>query len=75
MTYMFEVTVIRRFVGNGIQLPVGLSVHVPFELPYGVVSLPAGKKRIIEAFRMQCGIDLSGCPAAISSAYMKEVRD
>jgi len=31
MTYMFQVTVKNKYVGGGVQLPVGLSVRVPYE--------------------------------------------
>lgn len=70
MTYMFEVTVKNKYVGGGIQLPQGLSVRVPYEFTSSPISTCAGRQKIIEAFRMQCGIDLSKCPTAISSAYM-----
>lgn len=71
---MFEVTVIHKFVGNGIQLPVGLSVKVPYEFTSSPIVSLAGKQRIIQAFAQQCGIDLSHCPAAICSGYMEAKR-
>lgn len=74
MTYMFEVTVIRKFVGGGIQLPVGLSVRVPYESTSSPVFSTEGKRRIVQAFAQQCGIDLSRCPAAICSGYMEARR-
>ncbi len=74
MTYMFEVTVIRKFVGGGIQLPVGLSVRVPYESTSSPVFSTDGKRRIVQAFAQQCGIDLSRCPAAICSGYMEARR-
>ena len=74
MTYMFEVTVTHKFVGGGIQLPVGLSVRVPYDSTSSPVYTTDGKQRIIQAFAQQCGIDLSRCPAAICSGYMAAKR-
>lgn len=70
MTYMFQVTVKNKYVGNGIQLPVGLSVRVPYESMSSPLTTFAGKQAIANAFAMQCGLDLSRCPSCISSAYM-----
>lgn len=74
MTYMFEVTVVRKFVGGGVQLPVGLSVRVPYEATSSPIVSGIGKQRIIQAFMQQCGIDISNCPSAISSGYMEARR-
>lgn len=74
MTYMFEVAVTHKFVGGGIQLPVGLSVRVPYEFTSSPIVSVAGKQRIIQAFQQQCGIDISRCPAAICSGYMEARR-
>ena len=47
MTYMFEVSVIHKYVGGGIQLPAGLTVRVPYESTSSPVYTTDGKQRII----------------------------
>lgn len=74
MTYMFQVTVKTKYFGCGVQLPVGLSVRVAHDSLTSPLYTTAGKQRIAEAFRMQCGLDLSRCPSAISTAYMTAER-
>ena len=74
MTYIFDVTVTHKFVGGGIQLPVGLSVRVPYEATSSPVYTTDGKQRIRQAFAQQCGIDLRRCHAAICSGYMAAKR-
>jgi len=70
MTYMFQVTVKTKYVGGGIQLPVGLSVRVPHDSISSPLTTFAGKQAIANAFMMQCGLDLSRCPSCVSGAYM-----
>ncbi|MCQ2312605.1 MAG: DUF6140 family protein [Paludibacteraceae bacterium] len=74
MTYMFEVTVKNRYVGGGVQLPVGLSVRVAHDSISSPLFSTSGKQRIAQAFMMQCGLDLSRCASAISTAYMTAER-
>ena len=70
MTYMFEVAVKNRYVGGGVNLPVGLSVRVAHDSMSSPLCSTSGKQRIAQAFMMQCGLDLSRCPSCISTAYM-----
>ena len=70
MTYMFQVTVKNRYIGGGVNLPVGLSVRVPHDSISSPLTSFAGKQAIANAFMMQCGVDLSRCYSCISSAYM-----
>ena len=70
MTYMFQVTVKNRYIGGGVNLPVGLSVRVPHDSISSPLTSFAGKQAIANAFMMQCGVDLSRCSSCISSAYM-----
>lgn len=70
MTYMFQVTVKNRYIGGGVNLPVGLSVRVPHDSISSPLCSTSGKQAIANAFMMQCGIDLSRCSSCISSAYM-----
>lgn len=74
MTYMFEVTVKNRYVGGGVQLPVGLSVRVAHDSISSPLFSTSGKQRIAQAFMMQCGLDLSRCANAISTTYMTAER-
>jgi len=74
MTYMFNVTVKTKYVGGGVQLPVGLSVRVPYESITSPLTTTAGKQAIANAFMMQCGLDLSRCSSCISGAYMMAER-
>ena len=71
MTYMFEVTVTRDFIGGGLRLPAGLSVRVAHDSISSPLYSITGKQKIAQAFAMQCGVDLSHCPTAISTTYMK----
>lgn len=71
MTYMFEVTVTRDYIGGGLRLPAGLSVRVPHDQLSSPLYSTSGKQRIAQAFAMQCGVDLSRCMNAISTTYME----
>lgn len=73
MTYMFEVTVTRDYIGGGLRLPAGLSVRVPHDQLSSPLYSTAGKQRIAQAFAMQCGLDLSRCPTAISTVFMSTI--
>ena len=70
MTYMYEVTMKQKYVGNGMQIPAGLSVRVPHDQMSSPLYSMDGKKRIAQAFMQQCGLDLSRCSHIISTAYM-----
>ena len=70
MTYMYEVTVTRDYIGGGLRLPAGLSVRVPHDQLSSPLYSTTGKQKIAQAFAMQCGIDLSRCPSAINTIYM-----
>lgn len=74
MTYMYEVTVKNKYVGGGVQLPAGLSVRVAYDSMSNPLTTIAGKQAIANAFRMQCGVDLSRCPSCISMVYMTADR-
>lgn len=67
---MFQVTVKNKYVGGGVQLPQGLTVRVAHDSISSPICTNAGKQNIMNAFLMQCGIDLSRCPSAISTAYL-----
>lgn len=71
---MFNVTVKTRYYGGGVQLPAGLSVRVVHDSITSPLYSTSGKQRIVEAFKMQCGIDLSRCSNAINSCYMDAQR-
>jgi len=71
---MFQVTVKTKYVGGGVQLPVGLSVRVPYESFTSPLTTAAGKQAITNAFMMQCGLDLSRCPSCICGVYMTAER-
>ena len=70
MTYMYEVTVTRDYIGGGLRLPAGLSVRVAHDSMSSPLYSTTGKQKIAQAFAMQCGVDLSRCPTAISTTYM-----
>ncbi len=74
MTYMFEVTVTRDYIGGGLRLPAGLSVRVAHDSMSSPLYSTTGKQKIAQAFVMQCGVDLSRCPTAISTIYMDANR-
>lgn len=74
MNYMFNVTVKTKYYGVGIQLPAGLSVRVANDSITNPLYSLSGKQRIIEAFKMQCGIDLSRCTNCINTVYMTAER-
>jgi len=70
MTYMFEVAMKQKYVGNGMQIPAGLSVRVSHDQMSSPLYTMEGKKRIVQAFAQQCGLDISRCSHIISTAYM-----
>ena len=74
MTYMYEVVVKRDFIAGGYRLPEGLSVRVPHDQMSSPLYSMDGKKRIAQAFAMQCGVDLSRASNYISTAYMEPYR-
>lgn len=74
MTYMFQVTIKNRYIGGGVNLPVGLSVRVAHDSMSSPLTTYSGKQAIANAFMMQCGLDLSRCPSCISGAYMDARR-
>ena len=74
MTYMYEVTVVRKYTGGGVQLPEGLSVRVAHDVMSNPLNSASGRQRIAQAFLMQCGVDLSRCITAISPIYMAAER-
>ena len=74
MTYMFEVTVKRDYIGGGLRLPAGLSVRVAHDSISSPLYSISGKQKIAQAFAMQCGVDLSHCSTAISTTYMNVER-
>ena len=71
MTYMFEVAMKQKYVGNGLQIPAGLSVRVSHDQMSSPLYSMEGKKRIAQAFLQQCGLDLNRCSHIISTAYME----
>lgn len=71
MTYMFVVAMKQKYVGNGLQIPAGLSVRVPHDQMSSPLYSYDGKQRIAQAFLQQCGIDFSRCSHLISPAYME----
>ena len=74
MTYMYEVTVTRDYIGGGLRLPAGLSVRVAHDSISSPLYSISGKQKIAQAFAMQCGVDLSRCPNVISTTYMEAYR-
>lgn len=70
MTYMFAVSMKQKYVGNGMQIPAGLSVRVSHDQMSSPLYSMEGKKRIAQAFMQQCGLNLSRCSHIISTAYM-----
>lgn len=74
MNYMFNVTVKNKYFGGGVQLPAGLSVRVAHDSITSPLYSTSGKQRIVEAFKMQCGIDLSRCVNCVSTLYMSAER-
>ncbi len=71
MTYMFEVAMKQKYVGNGLQIPAGLAVRVSHDQMSSPLYSMEGKKRIAQAFLQQCDLDLSRCSHIISTAYME----
>jgi len=74
MTYMYEVTVTRDYIGGGLRLPAGLFVRVAHDSMSSPLYSTSGKQRIAQAFATQCGVDLSSCPNVISTTYMEAER-
>ena len=74
MTYMFEVAMKQKYVGDGLQIPACLSVRVPHDQMSSPLYSMEGKKRIAQAFLQQCGVDMSRAMNYISTAYMEAYR-
>jgi hypothetical protein len=74
MTYMYIVVVTRDLNTGRYRLPAGLSVRVPHDQMSNPLYSVEGKRRIAEAFAMQCGIDMSSAIHYISTAYMEARR-
>lgn len=74
MNYMYEIVVKRDINVGRYRLPAGLSVRVPHDQMSSPLYSVEGKRRIAEAFAMQCGIDMSSAIHYISTAYMEAKR-
>ncbi len=68
---VFKITVKNPINTNGVRLNVGMAVNV---VTNSYASIPLcdadGKQLIIDAFKRECGVDLSKCPGCVTTAWM-----